>query len=402
LPKRSSSRASSRSSGGLTPQAVLHLTSEYPPDQFGGLGTGVEGLARASAEAGIRTVVVLVSGSAAYGYGYGYGADKHGDVGLGFSELRPSGVTLFREAFRTASARAIELAATWRPDVIHLHSSWLWPVARAVRDSTGTPIVYTAHSLDRAEVESGEWIAHGPIQDEAIVGSNLVVAVSRSERDRLARFYPAAQERVRAVGNGIRISTHSVRPDRNGHLGTAIVLYVGRFARRKGLIDLFEAVPRVVERVPRALFLLAGGDSPDSRPGSGVSWVPNHVRRHLNRIRFLGWLSRPELDYHYLAADVLVVPSRYEPFGMVVLEGMAYGLPIVAAAVDGPAEILDDGRTALLFPAGDVGALAHALVRVLGDVELRSRLGAAAQEEVRARWGWEQVLPSMLAVYRDL
>jgi glycogen synthase len=395
-------RASSRSSRRLGPRSVLHLTSEYPPDHFGGLGTGVEGLSRASAEAGIRTAVLLVRGHGGYGrYGYGDGASDHGGGGRRCGELRPSGVTLYHEPFSTAAAGAVELAAAWRPDIIHLHSSWLWPVARAVRDAAGTPIVYTAHSLDRAEVEAGEWISHGPIQDEAIVGATLVVAVSRSERERLARFHPEVQKRVRVVGNGIRGRAPTVRANRHEHFDSAIVLYVGRFARRKGLADLLEAVPLVLECVPRTVFRIAGGDSPHSQAGSGVSWVPEHVRGYLDRIRFLGWLDLPGLSSHYLRADVLIVPSRYEPFGMVVLEGMVFGLPIVAAAVDGPAEILDDGRTGLLYPPGNVEALAKTLVRVLDDCELRFQLGAAAQEEVRARWSWEHVLPSMLNVYED-
>jgi glycogen(starch) synthase len=190
------------------------------------------------------------------------------------------------------------------------------------------------------------------------------------------------------------------RSNRHVRSSTASVLYVGRFARRKGLVDLLEAVPHVVDRVPSASFLLAGGDSPASRAGSGASWIPEHVRPYGDRIRFLGWLSASELHRQYRAADVLVVPSRYEPFGMVVLEGMAHGLPIVAAAVDGPAEILADGRTGLLFAPGDVSGLAETLARLLADRALRARLGVAAHEEVRVRWGWNEMLPPMLAAYR--
>jgi glycosyltransferase involved in cell wall biosynthesis len=155
-------------------------------------------------------------------------------------------------------------------------------------------------------------------------------------------------------------------------------------------------------RRPRAerILLLAGGDSPASRAGSGASWIPEHVRPYIDRIRFLGWLSASELHRQYRAADVLVVPSRYEPFGMVVLEGMAHGLPIVAAAVDGPAEILADGRTGLLFAPGDVSGLAETLARLLADRALSARLGVAAHEEVRVRWGWNEMLPPMLAAYR--
>src|SRR5436853_5100542 len=94
----------------------------------------------------------------------------------------------------------------------------------------------------------------------------------------------------------------------------------------------------------------------------------------------------------YASADILVVPSRYEPFGMVVLEGMLHGLPIAAADVGGPAEILEHGRTGLLFPPRDVGALAHGLAALAASPELRRRLGAAAAVEVRRRWLWRSVV----------
>jgi glycogen(starch) synthase len=100
-------------------------------------------------------------------------------------------------------------------------------------------------------------------------------------------------------------------------------------------------------------------------------------------------------------ADVLVVPSRYEPFGMVVLEGMLRGQAILAANVGGPAELLEHERTALLYPAGDVDALAASIVRLLRDPGLRTRLGAAAREGVK-RWRWAQVLPKLLDVYAEV
>jgi len=97
-----------------------------------------------------------------------------------------------------------------------------------------------------------------------------------------------------------------------------------------------------------------------------------------------------------------VVPSRYEPFGMVVLEGMLYGLPIVASDLGGPAEILESGRTGLLVPACDAEALAAALLRLVESAGLRHRLGRAAWREVRAKWLWPRRVAEMRAVYREL
>jgi glycogen(starch) synthase len=104
----------------------------------------------------------------------------------------------------------------------------------------------------------------------------------------------------------------------------------------------------------------------------------------------------------YSVADVLVVPSWYEPFGMVVLEGMLYGLAIAAANVGGPAEILEDGVTGLLFAAHDPRALASAVIQLLLDSALRRKLQTAAAIEVRRRWLYSRVVQEMKRVYEEV
>jgi glycosyltransferase involved in cell wall biosynthesis len=103
----------------------------------------------------------------------------------------------------------------------------------------------------------------------------------------------------------------------------------------------------------------------------------------------------------YASADILAVPSRYEPFGMVILEGMLYGLGIVASDVGGPAEILEHGRTGLLFPARDVAALSNALQRLLRYPGERYSLGRAAARQVRSKWLWKDLVRPMLEVYQE-
>src|SRR5436190_17411334 len=108
-----------------------------------------------------------------------------------------------------------------------------------------------------------------------------------------------------------------------------------------------------------------------------------------------------EAEEWYDSTDILVVPSWYEPFGMVILEGMLNGLAIAASAVGGPMEILQNGRTALLFPPKNVESLGHALLRLVTDESLRTRLGSAAAAEVRRRWLWPQIVQKMQAVYQE-
>jgi glycogen(starch) synthase len=383
----------------LAPQAdrrsaVLHVTSEYPPVRFGGLGTAVAGLTRAQREAGSEVVVLLVQGGG-YGYAYGYGPAREE---ARWTDADP-------DVFRLSYAEGLSvgpLVATARgARILHLHSSWLWPIAAAIRKATGVPVVYTAHSVDRAEVEHGEWLPHGSVQEDVFAGADRVIVLSRSERDYVVRHYPDLRNRVSVVGNGIHLAPRTRR--RRHRANGAVVLYVGRFGTRKGVRDVIEAVPRVRTEVPDARFVFVGGASPADGPFEAAAWVPPRLRRHRSRMTFIGWHDVPAnaTPTWYAGADVLVVPSRYEPFGMVVLEGMLSGQAIVAANAGGPAELLRHERTALLYPAGDVEALADALVRMLCDSALRRRLGSAARDEVRQRWTWRQVLPALHGAYAE-
>jgi glycogen synthase len=373
--------------------AVLHVTSEYPPVHFGGLGTAVAGLARAQREAGLEVAVLLIAGG---GYDYGYGYARQEWTALASSH---AGEDVVRASYAEGLAVGPGVAATCEARILHLHSPWLWPVAAAIRDATGVPIVYTAHSVDRAEVEHGEWLMHGSIQDRVFAEADRVVVLSQSERGYVLRHYPHVRDRVSVVGNGIHLAPRAA-PRRHCDDG-AVVLYVGRFGIRKGVRDVIEAVPRVGRDVPGARFVFVGGASPADGPLEAASWVPARLRTHLGRMTFLGWRDAPPNGQPrwYAGADVLVVPSRYEPFGMVVLEGMLSGRAIVAAEAGGPGEILRHERTALLYPPGDVDALAAALVRLLHDPDLGRRLGAAACEEARARWAWPRVLPGVERAY---
>jgi glycosyltransferase involved in cell wall biosynthesis len=370
---------------------------------FGGLGTAVAGLTRALADAGAQVVVLLVHGEGSgYGYAYGYGRSYgHHRARRGWATEHRHGIEYVHVSYAEGLSAAPALAAVRQAQVVHLHSSWLWPIAAAVREATATPVVYTAHSIDRAELEHGEWLMHGSIQDLVFAEADRVVVLSRSEHEYVLRHFPHLAGRVSVVGNGVHLTPRT--PAKHHHPNGAVVLYVGRFGTRKGVRDLIEAVPDIARQVPASRFVFVGGSSPDDGPDAAAAWVPPRLRAHRQRMTFLGWVDAAAggaRDW-YTSADVLAIPSRYEPFGMVVLEGMLCGQAIVAADTGGPGELLRHEQTALLYPAGDVPALAAALVRMLRDVRLRRRLGGAARKEVRERWTWPHVLPALLRTYAD-
>jgi D-inositol-3-phosphate glycosyltransferase len=120
------------------------------------------------------------------------------------------------------------------------------------------------------------------------------------------------------------------------------------------------------------------------------------------RVRLAGWLSAPDLGRLYAAASVLAVPSHVETFGLVALEGMLHGVPIVAADIPALRELIVDGESGLVYRRGDPLALADAIVDLLGDAERARRLGREAAVTVRRERLWEHVLPALRRVYEEV
>lgn len=375
---------------------------------YGGLGTAVGGWAKACARTGVDIAVQLVGGVLALDANAAlYGALRHRTPDRAVSPVRKSeeGILFIQCSEADAIVAGVRAVEEWRSDVVHLHTAMLWFLASAIKAATGKPLVFHVHSVDRAEYDIGNepnpFLAQARAQEEAITGSDRLIALTRSEEVLLRQYYPEAALKIRVVGNGIEDTEAVLAATFSKPHEMPTVLYSGRLVERKGIRELLAAIPEVLQAVPGARFVLTGG--PPSFPASAVAaqWLETQHTPFLERIHFTGWQSPTEMALRYAAADILVVPSRYEPFGMVILEGMLHGLAIVAADVGGPAEILEHGRTGLLFPPRDVKALSSALQRLLKNPDERNALGRAAARQVRSKWLWKQLVPPMLDVYGE-
>jgi glycogen(starch) synthase len=388
---------------------VLHVTTEFPPVIYGGLGTAVGGLVNASARTDMTVGVLLIGGALVIDgkirHAYGSPSDGQNAVVQEGVLTNSYGVEFVQVPWDDAIEPAVRLVREWRPDIVHLHTHWAWPVARAIQTHTDTCLIYTVHSVDRAEYEIGE---EGPNlldrcddQEAALAAADRVIALTRHERELLTRYYPWVRRDITVVGNGIDelIGAGEAKEKREPN-DSVLVLYSGRLVERKGIAELLAAIPQVLARAPTTRFVLVGGPAHWGAADVERQWSSPEISPFRSQIQFTGWLSPEQVAHWYCEADVLVVPSRYEPFGMVVLEGMLHGLPIVAAAAGGPKEILTHGRTGLLFPPKDVNAFAQALIRLIEDPALRKRLGGAAAQNVRRKWLWLRTVKQMRDVYQ--
>jgi len=385
---------------------VLHLTTEFPPLVFGGIGTSVGGLVTGSARAGIDVGVQLVEATPASESGYNWYGYGYRGTGVGVfrrSAARASGIEFLWTSSADAEDAGVHFSERWRADVVHVHTATLWYVAQAIM-KRGTPVIFHVHAVERAELEiTQDPTFYSGAQDLAIESASRVVALSRSEAKLLGHYYPLAVDRVRVVGNGIADSPSARRSVlRRRPTGSPMVMYCGRPVARKGIRELFSAIPMVLGEVPEVRWVLVGVPPLSNDHEASRHWVGKGVDSYPSPLHFTGWLLPDRVAEWYGAADILVLPSHYEPFGMVILEAMLHGLAIVATRTGGPAEILDDGRTGILVPPRDVEALGRAIVSLAADAGLRHRMGRAAADEVRRKWLWSTKVREMRAVYSEL
>jgi glycosyltransferase involved in cell wall biosynthesis len=182
------------------------------------------------------------------------------------------------------------------------------------------------------------------------------------------------------------------------------VLFVGRLEPRKGIDVLLEAVPSVLAACPGVTFTIAGQDAPV--PGGRRTQVEQFTATAdpavAQRVRFAGRVDDDELARLYQACDIFVCPSRFESFGLILLEAMMFRKPTVAVRVGGMQYIVEDGETGLLLDAADATALSDAIIALARDPELRQRLGNQGRLRYEERFSQEAMVEGVVQYYRQL
>lgn len=174
------------------------------------------------------------------------------------------------------------------------------------------------------------------------------------------------------------------------------VLFLGRLSKEKGSHDLLKVIPKVLRQVPDASFIFGGdGEMDQSKEIAKINGIEEHVR-------FLGWISGEERERYLEDVSVFVLPSYHEGMPMAVLEAMSYGMATISTDVGGIPQIISDGINGVLISAGDVGALADALVSLLQDSEKKRRLGQTASDYIEENFNIEKNIETLYRLYMDL
>ncbi|HEV8153612.1 MAG TPA: glycosyltransferase [Solirubrobacteraceae bacterium] len=304
---------------------------------------------------------------------------------------------------------ARELRAAWRaepPDVVHAHFWMSGMAALAATSKTDTPVVQTFHALGIVKRRyQGDKDTSPPERlatERRIVGAAAhVVATCTDEAFELMRL-GADRERLTVVPCGVDLKLF--RPDGPAaprHMRMRRLLCVGRLVERKGVGNAITALADL----PGTELLIAGGpDARDLGRDPEARRLRSLAADHgvADRVVLLGRVSRADLPALMRSADAVVAVPWYEPFGIVPLEAMACGVPVVASAVGGMIDTVVDGVTGLHVPPRDPERLARALDGLLADADRRARLGAGGVRRARQLFDWERVSHATHDVYRQL
>jgi glycogen(starch) synthase len=385
---------------------ILILSWEYPPLIEGGLARHVRKLSENLVELGVE-VHVLTRGD-------GASPDEALLGGVHVHRVREPErprdlgefVTWIEHMNTDMLSAGIALADEFDFDIVHGHD---WLVATAcdhLANRFGVPLVMTIHATEFGRHQG--WVDKHPqshihgVEKWIVNRAEAVIACSSYMREHIADIYAIEEDAVTVIPNGIdpgdlkavddldELRTSFAAPDEK------LVLLVGRLVYEKGFQFALEALPSLIENVGNVRFLIAGSGTHEAELKAQAEQLG--LMEHGT---FVGWIGDDVLHSLYRISDLTIVPSIYEPFGLVALEAMASGCPCIVADVGGLREVVPNENVGLRFKSQDPESLAKMAQRVLTEPELRDRLVAEASEHILS-FDWLDIARQVDDIYRDL
>lgn len=387
---------------------VLHLTRDFPPRSKGGISTAVGGMVQALMAAGQPCAVISFDGwrPRARPQAASPPPQPHDEAGVPVLRVESPADLPAAKAFAQASGHGRG------PGLIHVHHSMLWPFAAELRQHFGVAAikqVHVAHAVQN-RLRGVSATMSLDAQRIALAQADWLIAPSRAAAEAVIADVPGAGRRLSVISLGVWDSEEArlrVRERARLHGERVLsgpLLYVGRLADMNGTAELFAIAERVIASRPQTEIVIAGGvpDNPKSERRWFKRWYDHASVAARRQVRFTGWLPSDELSHLYRDAAVLIAPSWFETFGLVVAEAMLWGLPVCAARAGALSELIDDGVTGLLCEPRNIASLADAALRLLENGALACALGSRAAQAVRDTRLWHGLTPDVIALYRAL
>jgi glycosyltransferase involved in cell wall biosynthesis len=382
---------------------IFMLSWEYPPRIIGGLARHVEGLSKSLASMGHEVhVVTLDFPGAAYEEEKGSLYIHRVVVDLPAPTFH-TWVLLFNHFFEK---RLGQLARKFGlPDVVHVHDWLTVSGGVAAKHLLRAPLVMTFHSTEASRS------SNSPSPESAMVEglewwgsfeSARIIAVSGWMKSEVVSMFKVPEDKVAEIPNAVDpqkfegpVDIQAIRSKWNVKEGERLITAVGRLTSQKGFDDLIKAYPMVRRAIPSSRLLIVGDGYMRGELESLAE--QENVR---GSVTFAGFVSESDLVGALRASDAVVVPSRFEPFGIIALEAMAAGVPIVVSRVGGLAEIVEDRVDGMEVEPNNPPSIAEAITEVLSDGMLASRLARRGKEKAKA-YSWNNAAMKTLQIYQE-
>jgi glycogen synthase len=386
---------------------VMMLSWEYPPRIVGGISPHVYDLSEELQRKGVEVhVVTKATPNAPDEQVEGSGVRVH-RVHL---DAEPQDFLHEIQLLNKATdVRVRRLLEDWRPGgqptIFHAHDWLSLDAARELKYEYKLPMVATVHATEagrhggvfndtsRYIHEQEYWLTYEAWR---------VIVCSEFMKGEVNRLFNSPADKIDVIYNGVKAAKFEFEwseQERAAHRAKLalpdekIVMYVGRFVREKGIQVLLNAASSILAQEPNTKFLVVGGGNKE-RFERFTEWAGLK-----EKVLFTGFMANRSLHQLYRVADVAVFPSLYEPFGIVALEAMAAGVPVVASDAGGLREVVLHDETGTLSFAGDPGSVAWAVLRVLKDPTRAKRLSDRARQRLHGEFDWSTIADQTIEVY---
>jgi len=393
---------------------VCLLSASYPPAEIGGIGRHTNLMARGLCEIG-HEVHVIAQGNREQDL-FDDGVHVHR---ISYRTNRYSRYSRFQGLFHGLNySHAVyeKVAQLIYSDGIQVVDSPLWQLEGLVTAVSNIipVIVWLQTSLRHIAVIQGrrdhDARLIGELERALIERADYLIPNSRATLDAVREVHNVMpkDKRYRIIPHGIvPVPDDQVRPfNRERESDGFVVLYVGRLEQRKGILDLFEAIPSVLERVSGVKFIVAGQDNSkhdgfQNKMGMDYpSYFAHRYERFMPHVEFMGKISEETLQSLYQSCDLFVAPSLYESFGLVYLEAMNYANPVIGCNVGGVPEVVDHGVTGLLVDPEAPAALAEAITSLLRSPTKLYEMGVTGRKRLLEKFTYLQMAQNYERVFQ--
>ena len=304
-------------------------------------------------------------------------------------------------------------------DLIHSHYWLSGCVAHELREHWGLPTLHMFHTLGKMKntvaqsEDEQEPLVRIEKEERIVQSADRIIAATPTEQEQLETLYGADSDRIRVIPPGVDLELFRPIPVARAKEQVSLdpscksILFVGRIEPLKGIDTLLWAISLITRRYPELTcgmcVPIIGGDSTQNQVDDEMARLKD-IRERLeigDVVTFLGSRDQDNLPNYYSSAEMVIMPSDYESFGMVALEAMACGTPVIASDVGGLAHLVKHGRTGYRVPARDPGALAEKITRLLTDEGLRRRMGHRAACWAEG-YGWPIIADRIEVAYAEL